>query len=358
VVIEPVQIGIAEAIWAHQKPKKMLTLPIITTDKTLLTLKYLRYSDANRVGGKAANFAELGRVRTAKGEKIPMPEGSFAIPFAFYQQHLEHNNLLAFMNDVLAKAQKEKNTRLRSKILKRLEDTIKHCKIDANLVLLVENELKNTPQYTDFRFRSSTNAEDVPGFNGAGLYVSKTGSLTNKEKPIADAIRKVWASAWNIRAFDEREHANINQKSVAMGILVHRAFGDEAANGVAITRHLYREDFPSFTINVQEGEVSVVLPSDSATCDQFLLHSNGDITGRSGTTLEYVTKSSITKGKSVLNLQEVALLNTYLSAIKEHFYHQTNYGKDMNFNNFALDIEFKLAAKTRTLYIKQARMFD
>jgi pyruvate, water dikinase len=348
----------AEATWAKQKNKKMVTLPIVTTDKTLLTLKYLRYTDADKVGGKAANFAEMMHVRTAKGEKIPMPEGGFAIPFAFYQQHLERNNLLPFLNQTIALAQKERNTKAREKLLKKLEDTIKHADFDKNLLVLIENQVKTTPQYTDFRFRSSTNAEDVPGFNGAGLYTSKTGSLTNKEKPIADAVRKVWASAWNIRAFDEREHANINQKSVAMGVLVHRAFGDEAANGVAITRHLYRDDFPSFTINAQEGETSVVLPTDSVTCDQFILHQKGSITGKNGTTLEYVTKSSLMKGRPVLNFQEVELLGEYLAAIKEYFYHQTNFGKEMNFNNFALDVEFKLEAKTRKLYIKQVRMFN
>ena len=318
----------------------------------------MRYTDANRVGGKAANYGELTHVRTPKGAKIPMPEGGFAIPFAFYQQHLERNHLLPFMQEVLAKAQTEKNTRLRGKILKKLEDTIKRCPIDPNLLVLIEKELKTTPQYTDFRFRSSTNAEDVPGFNGAGLYVSKTGSLTNEKKPIADAIRKVWASAWNIRAFDERENANINQKSVAMGVLVHRAFGDEAANGVAITRHLYRADYPANTINVQEGETSVVLPNDSVRCEQFILHKSGSITGTNGTTLEYVTRSSLTGGKPVMTMAETVLLGEYLAAIKEHFYAQPQFSKNMNYNDFAMDVEFKLEAKTRKLYIKQARLFN
>ena len=143
-----------------------------------------------------------------------------------------------------------------------------------------------------------------------------------------------------------------------MAILVHRAFGDEAANGVAITRHLYRRSYPAYTVNVQQGEVSVVLPSDSATCDQFILHQSGLITGKGTLSLEYVTKSSLTKGKSVLYFGEAQQLATYLEAIKEHFYHQTTYGKQMDFNDFALDIEFKLEAKTRKLYIKQARPFD
>lgn len=247
---------------------------------------------------------------------------------------------------------------MRGKILKKLEDTIKRCPIDPNLLVLIEKELKTTPQYTDFRFRSSTNAEDVPGFNGAGLYVSKTGSLTNTKKPIADAIRKVWASAWNIRAFDERANANINQNSVAMGVLVHRAFGDEAANGVAITRHLYRADYPANTINVQEGETSVVLPTDSVRCEQFILHKSGSITGTNGTTLEYVTRSSLTGGKPVMTMAETVLLGEYLAAIKEHFYAQPQFSRNMNYNDFAMDVEFKLEAKTRKLYIKQARLFN
>ena len=55
------------------------------------------------------------------------------------------------------------------------------------------------------RFRSSSNTEDLPGFNGAGLYTSISGQIENEERAIDDAIRTVWASLYLQRAYDERD---------------------------------------------------------------------------------------------------------------------------------------------------------
>ena len=59
-------------------------------------------------------------------------------------------------------------------------------------------------QFESFRFRSSTNAEDLENFNGAGLYDSKAAKKNHKTKTIDAAIKEVWASLWNFRAFNER----------------------------------------------------------------------------------------------------------------------------------------------------------
>ena len=50
--------------------------------------------------------------------------------------------------------------------------------------------------------RSSSNAEDLLGFNGAGLY-DTAGNVVGKHA-LGEAMKKVWASLWNLRAVDER----------------------------------------------------------------------------------------------------------------------------------------------------------
>ena len=147
-----------------------------------------------------------------------------------------------------------------------------------------------------------------------------------------------------------------------MGILCHRSFGDEAANGVVITQHLYRKDYPAYTVNVQEGETSVVLPSDSVTCEQFILSFSSAVTGRPDLGIDYLSNSSLTKGRKVLSENEIQLLTDALKGVKQHFYYDIKYNRaedsgGYSFNNYGLDIEFKLEEKTRKLYLKQVRMY-
>ncbi|MFN0199875.1 MAG: PEP/pyruvate-binding domain-containing protein [Bacteroidia bacterium] len=360
-IVKPTTEAEAKVAWQPSKLRKSRQLVSDTSYRKLLDIKELNYKKANLVGTKAANFGELARAFSYAGKEIQVPEGGFAIPFYFYWQHLQKNKLLPLIDNVIQQAKNQDDRQVIAKLMKELRDTIVACPIDKLLLESVQKKMATTA-YQSFRFRSSTNAEDISGFNGAGLYDSKTGTLNSKEKSVEHAIKKVWASAWNVRAFEERAHFNMEQKGVAMAILCHRSFGDEAANGVAITQHLYRKDYPAYTINVQEGETSVVLPSDSVVCEQFVLSFSSSVTGRPDLGIDYLSKSSLTKGKNVLSEKEIAQLTDALKGIKQHFYYETQYGSrnktDLHaYENYGLDIEFKLEAKTRKLYIKQARMY-
>jgi hypothetical protein len=306
------------------------------------------------VGGKAANFGELTNISYTLGKKIPTPEGAFAIPFYYYVQHIKKNGALAKINDVL-KTKTEDNEAIKKK-LKGIRKAIMSSNIDTALVSKVKNELKKYPEFRYFRFRSSTNAEDIDGFNGAGLYESASGSLTDSNKSIEHAIKKVWASTWNEQAFKERKYFNINQTKIAMGILVHRAFGTELANGVAITKHLYRPNYPAFTINVQLGEESIVFPKEGIVAEQLLLSVDALFVGN--ISVDNITFSSLCQNKNILNKEQLRTLYTYLNAIKNHYYiKQSGYSTGISFENFAMDVEFKIDAYNNKLYIKQVRSF-
>ena len=67
--------------------------------------------------------------------------------------------------------------------------------------------------------RSSSNCEDAYGFSGAGVYESVANVAPSE---IADALRTVWASLWNLNAVMERRNARISHESAHMAVLIQR----------------------------------------------------------------------------------------------------------------------------------------
>jgi phosphoenolpyruvate synthase/pyruvate phosphate dikinase len=255
-----------------------------------------------------------------------------------------------FIAKMLDSAEFWSDASLRAKILLELQDSIEHSPVDTELLKLVNNALSNSQGITNFRFRSSSNTEDLEGFNGAGLYDSYTGIIGDKNKTIEKAIRKTWASLWNLRAFEEREYFKIDQKSVAMGELVERAFPTEAANGVVVTKNLFNQYNAAYTINVQVGEISIVLPTDNYLPDQILFY----LSDPTDNTIEYVSHSTVPgmEAKTVMTIEELKELKKYCNAISNHYC-------ALNFECKTMDIEFKvdLVNGKRKLYIKQARVY-
>ena len=357
-IIHPADLKEAELYWANQERKRTQKLACNINVKTLVDIKDIGINSVSLVGGKAANFGELAKIKLPDNTSIPMPEAAFAIPFYFYHQHIIANGLQPLIDHILLNPSIINSRLLLEKELKKIQDTIKHAPLDPILLAMVQTRLQSNGSFTEYRFRSSTNAEDIVGFNGAGLYESKTGSLVNPQKTVAEAIKKVWASLWDIRAFEEREVVGIDQQTIAMGILVHRAFGEEEANGVAITKDLYRMSYPSFTINVQKGETSVVVPEDSSVCDQLLIKFSDEFNSTNNIAIEYISHSSLNHFQPVMTRAEIERLAYYLQAIKRHFYNQLGMAaNDIAYDDFAMDVEFKLDKNTRKIYIKQARTY-
>jgi hypothetical protein len=127
------------------------------------------------------------------------------------------------------------------------------------------------------RFRSSSTAEDIEGFNGAGLYESATGFIDAARQPrekdqartVEAAITWVWSSYWRVTAFDERALEGIEHLSGNMGMVVHARHDDEKelANGVVLFTFLPPEspDESVFELNVQLGAESVTNPTAGGT---------------------------------------------------------------------------------------------
>lgn len=321
----------------------------------LIDIRAISQKSVHVVGGKAAGLGELAHIRVGN-EQLPIPENAFAIPFSYYLRHIKIPEFNDSLEQILKSDGVLKDTKLLETRLKYLRQLIRKNPVDTLLLKQVESKMRAS-KYKAFRFRSSTNSEDISNFNGAGLYNSQTAILDDSLKTIEKAIKQVWASLWNLRAFQERETFHLDHRKVAMGILVHRAFGEESANGVAITRNVYRDDFSGMVINVQKGEVSVVSPPDTVICEQIIINT-ANVKGWDEPSFEYITRSNLTPLGEVMNKKELLQLTRYLQAIKWHFYRNTPIKGRPTYNDFSMDVEFKLEANTRRIVFKQARPFN
>jgi len=343
----------ATAFWESREPHTPVILEKDIETSGLIELNTADFYSVKTIGGKAANFSELVNL----GD-IPVPENYFAIPFYYYQQHIQNYGIDTIIDQLLEDDEFYSNIEYRIEKLTSLRNLITQSPLDGDLLAMVGSRINYFNQFDAFRFRSSTNAEDLEGFNGAGLYDSYSAKKGHSSKTIQNAIRKVWASLWNIRAFDEREYFKIDHHSVAMGILVHRSFPDEDANGVVVTKNLYNNNH-AYTINTQYQEYSIVYPEPGIMHDQILCYTI-DLQSI-GYSLEYLTHSNIPElqGETVLTDEELYELADYCTIIKHHYYDNIPNNCNCEYEAFAVDIEFKVDSEVnnRKIYIKQVRIY-
>jgi pyruvate, water dikinase len=358
-IIRTATIAEATAYWNAHDPSVPVNLTSDTTTVGLVDFASAGVNDLVRIGGKASNFAELSKVKCYYSElsSIPLPEGAFAIPFSYYAQHIKKNKIDSVINATLADPLFASNAAYQQTKLLYIQQLIKTAPIDTNLLKLVKDKIASFgSMYGYYRFRSSTNTEDVEDFNGAGLYDSYSGSLLDPNKAIDKAIKKVWASLWNFNAFEEREYYKIIHTSVQMAVLVHRSFPSEVANGVVISKIIYdRPDiqYPGVTINTQYGETSITNPDGMYTPEQIICYSFS-LNPNTKYTIDYMGKSNMLgkENSTVLTDAEITLLTDISLEIQYHYMVLMN-------KNVTMDIEFKIdiVNGTRKLYIKQARTY-
>ena len=299
-------------------------------------------------GGKASHFAGLANI-----PDFPNPD-AFVIPVYFFDQYMQANGFWDRVEAMLVDEAFLNDADVKRATLAQLRDDIAAGTVDPAFEALVLEKLNTDFLGVRMRFRSSTNAEDVGGFNGAGLYTSKTGDLNDPERPILDAIRTVWSSVYTDRAFSERQYYGINHRNIGMALLCHRSFPDEDANGVAITANIFDPAglSPGFYVNVQEGGLSVVLPDPGVTTDQFIYYYT-----QSGQPIVYLFRSNqLPEGQTVLTTAEAYELGQALE--KVHTYFAPVYGTTGGF--YGMDVEFKFdssAGNGSQLYVKQARPY-
>ncbi len=329
---------------AHHRKSRPTTAQTLTRDLTVTSitpLSDISFNDWDAFGVKAANMAELSKLNLPTGT---VPTG-YAVPFYFYDEFMKANGFYNDVDTMLADTDFQSDYSEQEDQLKKLRKKIKNGTTPDWIIKALEKMHATYPDGTSLRYRSSTNNEDLPAFNGAGLYSSKTQDPEETTKDGIDkSIKAVWASLWNYRAFLERDYYRVDHKSVAMGVLVHPNYSDELANGVAVSHDPITFLSNMYYVNTQIGEDLVTNPEAKSYPEQLLLDSKGKAS--------VLTRSNHAKrGQLLMSDAQMVQLRNNLQTIHDRFakLYDVKAG-----DQFAIEIEFKITAGNK-LAIKQAR---
>jgi pyruvate,water dikinase len=370
----------AHAYWDSQT-REPFTPAGDSSDHGLPDFDEVGFAGASYCGPKAANLSEL---RQLLGEEAPP---GFVVPFWAYDQHMSRTrvsdelcqrahedcveegrdsvlcvgavercsasasadeSLYDYAERLIEDGEFGRDTAVREACLDSLVYVVSHAPVDDAFGAKLDARLAEVFGEAKVRLRSSTNAEDLPNFSGAGLYESKSAWASGADAA-SKRIGKVWASVWGFKAFEERRLWSIDHLAVRMGVAVNLAYDDEQANGVLITQNITNPGVVGMYVNVQLGEVSVTNPDDGALPEVFsILPAPGG-----GVQVARQRLSSLSPDAPLLSDEEVAELYRAAARVQTHF--APLYDQDVS--ELALDLEFKFHGPERALIIKQARPY-
>ena len=257
---------------------------------------------------------------------------------------MKHNGFYARIETMLADSDFQTDFDTQESELKKLRKDIEDAETPAWIIAAIVEMNKSFADGVNRRYRSSTNNEDLPGFNGAGLYDSKSQKPSEDEDDLAKSLKEVYASLWNFRAFTERDFQRIDHLATAMGILVHPSYQDELVNGVAVSFDPFYGRDGNYYVNSQVGEDLVTNPEPHSAPEEILLGEFGGYT-------ILATSNLVEPGQLLMTEAQLDQLRAHLSVIHQEFAKLYDPGPD---EPFAMEIEFKITSANK-LAIKQAR---
>ncbi len=330
----------AEAGWRARRPKQPQVPRLDLRESRLLDVAQLRLADTRFAGAKAA---QLGEVNAIGGLATP---GGFVIPLSYYRAHAETTGVLAELPARLADPEFVRDSTTRARWLDGVRASIEKQPVDAALLQQVRERIQSIAPGSRWILRSSTNAEDLAGFTGAGLYRSVRIDAGAGEAQIAAAIAQVWASVWLQGAFEERAWYRVDHAHVGMAILAQPFVDGAFANGVAITANPFTEFRPGYLVNAQVLGGSVTGAGGNEVPEQHLIYT---YTGLFES--ELLSRSSKLPGATLLGDGELRALQDVLGRLHGHF--MKRWSRRAN----AVDVEFLLAGADRHIVVLQARPY-
>jgi hypothetical protein len=399
--LEPALLETATAFWAAHRQHVALPAPDLATT-ALRPVAALRHVDALAYGTKAANVGQLGAILPATNAVTT----GFGVPFSVYVDFMKRTGLQSKVDALLADPRAGEDATFRRAALAALRGAIEAAPVPAPTLASLRDAATAAfgaaVATTPLKFRSSSNVEDGEVISGAGLHDSlracfgddedadATGpsvclaaderaelaaqlaarnaelaahperdwlpgiveglrkDLSN-ERGAARALRKVYASLWNDRAFEERAYWGVDQRQVAMGVLVEPSFVLEKVNAVAATNLDGGGGAPLYRVVSQRGDESVVRPEDPTLVAETLVFRRG--AGDGATDVQRLTTSSLSATPlwSDAQLAELARLL---------FLVQDDFAKNVypTTTPLALDLEIKVTRDDRIVF-KQARPY-
>lgn len=207
-------------------------------------------ADPGILGGKAANLARL------EAQGLPVPPW-FAVTTRAFERALDQ----AGLRERIAKGSPEE-----------IRAWITSVPLPPEVIAAVESGQRVDPERTFVAVRSSAAGEDAAGESFAGLHDSFL-YIRGRDR-LLDAIRRVWASAYNDRALAYRRAKGLPLDRIAVAVIVQEMVDAEAA-GVVFTANPNDGNVYEIVISslwgAGEGLVSAGLDADTFTVDKETL---------------------------------------------------------------------------------------
>jgi hypothetical protein len=359
-----------DSILALKDPPELNITPVEVYGAYSASTDGLQPSDIRYFGGKASNF---GLLRQAIPDHSPKATAfSFDLWLGFMDQLIDGGNTLRQeIAQQLAPFSYPPDMQALSAVLDGIRDLIKDTD-ETSFAPFAEAAVIATlqdPQYEfdpelKIRFRSSTNVEDSDRFTGAGLFDSYSGCLADdtdaddsgpsrcdpgqaNERGVFRAMRKVFASFYNLNAYVERLRHGMDESQVGMAVLAHHSFPDEIelANGVGILdRYTYSER--AYLVS-QVGSTSVTNPDPGVIPEEVDVY----VALPSGIFPELVRPSNLVQlGDTVMEFpEEYQQLTELFLPVADAF--EAVSGQ----SEFTLEFEYKKLAPADELIVKQVR---
>ncbi|MFE3328804.1 PEP/pyruvate-binding domain-containing protein [Streptomyces sp. NPDC059176] len=322
--------------WHQQRIR--LGAPLLG-DAPVLALHRLRRDDRDAYGTKAANLGELHHVldsRTADltvfharprpprsdllahlaarlgepgaavdrlrsaaaelvGRTVRAPEG-VALPFSLHHAFLISSAALQQGIGKLKMALELEAFDVIDPLCLHLQHLVRHTPLPEDVARQVTGAVPEAlASGSRLVVRSSSNAEDLPGFSAAGIYDSVTTVRGTAE--LLDAVRQVWASLLSPRAVRLRHQVGISLDDTYMGVIV-QSYVPAELGGVLVTCNPTRpEDFRNVYVNCTPGSPERIV--DGTTLPQQYLYNTVEGGGRtvavgaSGEDLPTATRSGL-----------------------------------------------------------------
>jgi hypothetical protein len=382
-LVVPADPAEAQTFWAEHRPLAQIEPPDLEfgeheafADIATDTAE-ARTAARSRYGAKTVGLALLWRLLESQYRTAGL-----GVPFSDYAQFMNDNHWQVDLGEGpvdasyaetiaawLADPGFRTDANLRKQKLEQLRTEIAdHGVVDPELVALLRQRIAEEFGSEDVmvRVRSSSNTEDTPNFNGAGLYDSASGCAADSgapagatvsacdpdksPKPLEGALKQVWGSLWNFGAFEERDYYQIDHADVAMGATISLRYEDEQANGVAFTGNPRDRRDSRYVVNVQYGETDVVAVTPGVTAElDYLTVEAGEVTGIDRAS----TSSLVPAGEVVMTDAQLQELGRVLTQLAEDFPIDV---VPEGAPTPLVDVEFKIGADG-ALHIKQARSF-
>ena len=371
-------------------------------------------------GGKASKLGFLAHAQVV-GEKSALarqygkrltPLG-FGIPISFYFDFVAANPALKLKIQALADSEMSANGKKpltaqeKQKAIADIQALFHSAQVPAPLMTALAAKVDQMqkdvarvyPQskLKKIKMRSSSNSEDVPDFDGAGLHDSFSsmikdgmGAPADTCKVVADpevatksdmepntvacAIKGVYASLWNRRAVEERSYAHINHARAGMAIAVNQTYGfrekteniTEVANAVIVTRILAGSGIYGYQLSLNSADNLVTNPTPgtqseivlatflgdekpSYTVTQFAQPKAGDPVRTTSIVPQAIYDKIVTMARQVET--------SYCKAVPGYYNGDCSVAPSDPEKPKSLDMEFKIFSNGEVL-IKQSREFS